>query len=147
MDAKNDQAVYAETTDDYLVVASQGAWQYYDRLMYADTVQSGAFPVSKTYDAAGINHKAFDGSPVVWDPAVTVPYTSTASTESFYGIHIPSYFISFRKEEAFKVTGWEPPREHDTQRTHVLQVRTRYTPGVTAMRPHFVCYNIPACPD
>uniref|UniRef100_A0A6M3IS73 Capsid protein n=1 Tax=viral metagenome TaxID=1070528 RepID=A0A6M3IS73_9ZZZZ len=149
-DAKNDQAAYAEATNDYLLLASQGAFQYYDRLMYADSVQSGrggAFGTIQKYDAAGIEHFAFGGSPMVWDPAVTVPYGATASTESIYGIHIPSYFISIRTEENFKASDWEPPREHDAQKTYVASLQLRYTPGMRAMRPNFVAYNMPACPD
>ncbi len=149
-DVKNDQMTFAEATDDYLLLASQGAYQYYDRLMYADMVQSGrggAFGTVAKYDAAGIEHFAFGASPMVWDPAVTVPFGATASTESIYGIHIPSYFISLRTEEAFKVSDWEEPREHDLQKTLVCSIKTRYTPGVSARRPHFVAYNMPANPD
>jgi len=148
--ALNDQLQYAEAGKDYLVITTQGAHEYYDRLMYADSLKSGnsaAFGSLAKYDAAGIQHFAFDGCPMVWDPAVTVPYGATASTEAFYFVHIPSYFISLRKEENFLFTGWEQPREHDNQRTLVAQIRTRYTPGVTAMRPHTVVYNLPASPD
>jgi len=152
LDAKNDQMQHMESTDDYLFLVTQGAWQYYDRLMYADTIQGrnggGAMGTVAKYDAAGIHHKAFDGSPMVWDPAVTVPVGATAATESMYGIHIPSFAICLRSEEAFKVSAeWEPPRLHDLQKTYVAQILTRYTPAVTSMRPHFVCYNMPACPD
>ncbi len=147
VDIKNDQMVFAEASDDYLLLATQGAYQYYGRLMYADSVQSaraGAFGTVGKYDAAGITHFAFDGSPMVWDPAVAIPYNATASTESIYGIHIPSFFISIRKEENFKMAGWEEPREHDVQKTLVASITTRYTPGVRAMRPHFVAYDLPA---
>ena len=147
---KNDTMSNAEATDDYLCVATQGAWQYYDRLMYADSVQGrngGAFGAIAKYDAAGIQHFAFAGSPLVWDPAVTVPYGATASTEAIYGIHIPSYFISIRSEENFAMSDWEAPRQHDSPKTFIASLRTRYTPGVTAMRSHFVAYNMPECPD
>ncbi len=149
-DQMNDQHTYAEATLDYLFVCTQGAWQYMDRLMYADTIQGrngGAMGGIKKYDAAGILHYAFEGQPMVWDPALTVPYGATASTESIYGIHVPSYFLSLRKEESFKVDGWEKPRVHDQYRTLNAQIRTRYTPGVSDRRTHFVAYNMPACPD
>ncbi len=150
MDMMNDQAAFAESTHDYLILTTQGGWQYYDRLMYADSVQAGnggAFGTIEKYDAAGVLHKAFDGSPLVWDPAATIPYTTTAGTECFYCIHIPTFFISIRSEENFKMSDWEPPRQHDRFKTHVATLSLRYTPGVTAMRPHCVAYNIPACPD
>ena len=153
MDVMNDQLTYAESSLDYLLLTTQGGYQYYDRLMYADSVQSGrdgAFGGVAKYDAAGIQHYAFGGQPLIWDPAVTVPYASsavTAGTESIYGIHIPTFFISLRTEENFKASGWEEPREHDRQKTLVASVKTRYTPLVSSMRTHFVIYNIPACPD
>jgi len=137
----------AESTNDYLILATQGAWQYYQHLAYADTIQGRGLAVSNKYDSAGIQHFMFNGNPMVYDPAVTVPYGATASTEAFYGIHIPSYFVSIRKEKNFKVRDWEAPRNHDLVRTLVSHIDTRYTPGVTARRPHFVLYNIPACPD
>ena len=150
MDAKNDQMANAETSDEYCYLVTQGFWQYYDRLMYADLIQGrngGIVAGVAKYDAAGINHKVFDGGPVVWDPSVTVPYGATASTECGYGIHKDHFTISLRQEEAFHVTEWEKPREHDQYRSLVSQIRTRYTPFVSAMRPHFVMYNLPANPD
>lgn len=150
LDALNDQMVYAEASNDYLCLATQGAWQIYDRLMYADSIQggrSGAFGVKAKYDAAGIPNFALDGNPMVWDPAVTVPYGATASTEAIYGIHIPTFFVSIRSEENFKLSDWEQPREHDVQKTLVCSLKLRYTPMVTAMRPHWVAYDIPACAD
>ena len=150
MKAKNDRLALAETTDDYLFVATQGGHQLYDRLMYADMIQGGrggAFVRNAKYDSAGIKHHLFDGDPMVWDGGVTVPYTCTAGTECIYGINIPNFFISLRTEENFKVSEWEPPREHDVQKTYVSSIKTRFTPGVISRRPHFVCYNIPACAD
>lgn len=151
LDMKNDQAKHAEASDgDYLWLCTQGAWQIYDRLMYADQIQGGrggAFVQNAKYDAAGISHFSFDRNPMIWDAAVTVPYGATASTEAFYGIHIPSYFVSIRREENFLATPWEEPREHDRQRMLVAQIRTRFTPGVNRRRPHCVGYNVPACSD
>lgn len=146
LDAMNDQAAYAEATNDYLLVASQGAWQYYDRLMYADNKSNDGMMPAK-YDAAGIQNFGFNGSPMVWDPAVTTAYGATASTESIYGIHIPTFFISIRSEENFKVYDWEEPRNHDPKKALVGAISVRYTPMVTQMRPHFVAYNMPQCAD
>jgi hypothetical protein len=146
----NDQTKYAEATADYLGVVTQGAWQYMDRLAYADTVQtgnSGVLAVNKKYDAAGIQHYVFNGAPLVWDPAVTVPYGATASTEAMYFLHIPSFFISIRSEKNFKMSDWEPPRNHDTVKAWVSHLDLRYTPGVSARRPHCVAYNLPQCAD
>jgi len=148
MDARNDQAKVAEVHDmnQYMFLASQGAYQYYDRLVYADKIQGGAVPVSTSYDALGIEHYMFGNCPMFWDPSVTIPWGATASTESIYGIHKPSYFISLRSEENFKLQ-IEQPRVHDTYQTVNMLLRTRFTPGVTARRPHFVCYDLPANPD
>lgn len=143
----NDQAVYAETSMDYLHLCTQGFWQYYDRLMYADTVETGKFPVSQKYDMAGIQHKIFNGGPLLWDPAVTIPWGATGSTEACYGIHIPTFGIAIRTEKNFQFKGWEPPRQHDDPKSHVATLDTRYTPFVTAMRSHWVAYDIPASPD
>lgn len=146
----NDRMKYAEASPFYLLLATQGAWQYYDRLFYADAVMAGnsaVFGLKQKYDAAGIDHMCFRKFPMVWDPNVTVPLGATGSTESIYGIHLPTFAISLRKEEAFKQTDWEEPREHDQQRTLVLQNRTRYTPMVTGRRGHVVFYNMPACGD
>lgn len=150
LDAKMDQQQFAEATDDYLFLLTKGAWQLYDRLMYADSVQGrngGAFGSFSKYDAAGIRHFAFDGSPMVWDPATVLPIGATASTNAIYGIHIPSFFISIRSEENFLVSDWEAPREHDQFKSYVASIQTRYTPGVSAMRPHFVAYDLPASND
>ena len=118
--------------------------------MYADSIQSGrsgAFGTLQKYDAAGIQHKGFNGQPMIWDPAVTVPYGATASTDMFYGIHIPTFNISIRSEENFKASDWEEPREHDPLKTLVASIKLRSTSMVTAMRPQWVVYDIPACPD
>jgi len=153
LDQHNDQMVYAEATDDYIYLETQGAFQYYDRLMYADSIQGGNGAVLgrfEKYDAAGIQYHAFAGGPMVWDPAVQVPYSGssvTAGTEAIYGIHVPSFFFGLRSEESFKLSDWEPPRAHDQYKMFVAELKTRYTPGVTAMRPHWVAYNIPDCPD
>ncbi len=150
MDMLNDQLQYAEASNDYLLLCTQGAWQYYDRLMYADAGRmglGGAFGTVQKYDAAGIPTFAFNGNPMTWDPAVTIPTGATAGTEAIYGIHIPSYFVSIRSEENFVFTGWEEPRTHDQQRTLQAQLRLRYTPGVRARRPHCVLYDIPANTD
>ena len=147
-DAMNDQAKHAEASKDYLLLATQGAYQYYDRLGYADNIQSGrGIGVLEKYDALGIDHFAFSKQPLIWDAAVTLPYGATASTEAIYGIHIPSYKVNIRSEENFIFDGWEAPRVHDQYRTLNAQIRLRYTPMVTAMRPHFVLYNLPACGD
>ena len=150
MDQLNDQSVFAEGTMDYLLLGTQGAWQYYDRLMYADSVQGrngGAFGTVEKYDAAGIPNYAFSYQPFIWDPTVQVPFGATASTESIYGIHIPSFGICMRSEENFLVSGWETPREHDLQKTLVTSIKSRYTPAVTARRCHFVLYEMPANTD
>ena len=134
---------------DYLILTTQGGHQYYDRLMYADAIQGGRgdFGVSTRYDAAGVQAHAFNGATMIWDPAVTVPEGATASTEAFYGIHIPSFALAIRSEENFVVTPWEEPRNHDRNRTLVAQIRLRYTPMVSAMRSHFLGYNVPANAD
>jgi hypothetical protein len=103
--------------------------------------------MSRRYDAAGVQAHAFNGSPMVWDPAVTVPYGATASTESFYGIHIPNFALGIRTEQNFKWSGWEEPRVHDQYRFMAGAVAVRYTPMVMARRPHWVGYNVPANPD
>ena len=150
VDALLDQMAFAEVTNDYLVLASQGAWQYYDDLMYADSNSGGAqgaFGTVAQYDAAGILNKAFEGSPMLWDPSVTVPYGATASTEAFYFIHRPSYKVSIRGEKNFLFKGWEDPRVHDSPKTFSALLTVRYTPVVNARRPHLVCYNLPANPN
>lgn len=147
----NDQRKFAESKMRYLLVATQGAWQTYDRLAYADTVESGGagvvFGLNKKYDAAGIQHRTFDTHPMVWDTNLTIPTGAGTNTEAIYGIHLPSYAISFRKEETFYQEPWESPRTHDQFRTLNTQNRTRFTPMVTARRPHTVFYNIPQNTD
>ena len=153
MDQTNDQMTYGEATDQYLYLCTQGAYQYYDRLMYADAIQGGqggVFASYAKYDAAGIPNKAFNGRPLIWDSSVTVPYASsavTAGTEAIYGIHIPDFGICIRKEKNFKFSGWEPPRAHDQYATYVAHLELRYTPYVLSRRAHFVLYNIPANAD
>ena len=148
MKVYNDASALAEGSNQYLFVCTQGAWQDWDRLFYADAQErDGALGKKGSYDAAGIEHKVFRSQPMVWDPAAPTPTGATASTEAIYGIHIPSYGISFHNEEPMTFDGWEPPRAHDQYRTHNLQFRLRYTPIIRAMRPHLVAYNIPANAD
>jgi len=147
----NTQMTYGESTgpNDYMILTTQGGHQYYDRLMYADSITGGKgdFGMSNRYDAAGVQAHAFNGAPMIWDPSVTVPFGATASTESYYGIHIPSFFVGIRAEHNFKWRGWEASRQHDEYPTTVGGVSVRYTPGVSARRPHWVAYNLPSCPD
>lgn len=137
----------AEATLDYLLLATEGAWLYYGRLMYADSVQSGSFTVNDRYDAAGVLNYAFMKQPMIYDRAVTVPFGATASTEAIYAIHKPSLALSLRKEENFKFSGWEDPRVHDQYKTIAAMLQTRYTFVVPQMRPHTVFYNLPANSD
>ena len=151
MDVALDTATLGESTDpsDYLILTTQGGYQLYDRLQYADAIQSsrGLVTFTSKYDPAGVRVFALNGAPIVWDPAVTVPFGATASTEVFYGLHIPSFFIGIRTEGNFKFSGWERPRNHDQYKTLVAGVRVRYTPGVTNRRTNWIAYNIPACQD
>lgn len=142
-----DQMAFAEATNDYMILATQGAYEYYDDLMYADSAHhGGAFGTAAVYDAAGIPNKAFEGNPMLWDPSVTTPYGAVASTEAFYFIHRPSYKISLRAEKNFLWKGWEEPRVHDSQKTFTALLTVRYTPVITARRPHLVCYDLPTNP-
>ncbi len=134
---------YKESTLDYLFACTPGAWLYYGRLMYADSIQSGSFAVKKSYDAAGINHYTFMKQPFVFDNAITIPYGASASTEAIYGIHVPSYFLSIRRERNFKFIGWEKSRLHDGKEAEIAKITLRYTPGMKQMRPNTVFYNIP----
>ena len=144
----NDAIAYAEAMNKYLLVATQGAWQYIDRLAYADAQnRDGALGKKGTYDAAGVEHKVFNGNPIVWDPNAPTPNSATASTEAIYGIHTPDYWIDFHKEEGLTLEGWEGPRLHDQQRTEVAQFRVRYTPVIKGMRASFVAYNMPTNND
>ena len=133
---------------DYMLLTTQGGYQLYDRLQFADSRQVGALTISTKYDPAGVKTFAFMGAPIIWDPATATPTgASSTSTEVFYGIHIPSFAVSIRKEGNFKFTGWERPRTHDQYKTMQAAVRVRFTPMVTARRPHFVLYDIPQCQD
>lgn len=144
----NDASALAEQMNQFLLVCTQGAWQTWDRLFYADAQErDGALGKRGTYDAAGIEHKVFRSQPMVWDPAAATPNGATTSTEAIYGIHIPSYGLSFHSEEGPTFDGWEPPRAHDQYRTDVLQFRMRYTPIIRNMRPHMLGYNIPQNAD
>jgi len=147
---RNDAAALEESSDDYMILTGQGGDQYIDRLSYADTIQGrngGAMGGLEKYDMAGIQHYALKGAPIIWDPAVTTARGQTASTEVFYGIHIPSYKISIRTEANFHVTDWEEPRVHDQYHSVMAMIQLLYTPAVTQRRPHFLAYNIPACGD
>jgi len=148
MKVYNDASALAENKGQYLLVCTQGAWQYWDRLYYADAQErDGSLGKNGIYDAAGIEHKQFRNQPMVWDPAAAVPTGATASTEAIYGIHLPSFALSLHAEEGFTLDGWEAPRVHDQYRTEALQFRVRYTPVIRNMRPNFLAYNMPACGD
>lgn len=148
LDGMNDQAAFAEVTPDYVGVCTQGFWQYYDRLGYAHgEARGGDTATIARYDAAGVQHFAFNGQPLVWDPAVQVPFGATAGTECCYMIHKPSYKISIKSSANFDFSGWEAPREHDLQKAWVATLKLRYMPMITNMRAHLVYYNLPANPD
>jgi len=138
----------ATNAGDYMLLTTQGGYQLFDRLQFGDGRQTGSFTFSNKYDPAGVKTFAFMGAPIIWDPAVVTPYGATStSTEAFYGLHIPSYSVSIRKEANFAFKDWERPRNHDQYKTLVAHVRVRFTPMVTARRPHFVLYDIPQCQD
>ena len=146
----NDQMKFAEGDGKYLFLATQGAWQYYDRLMYADMVESknaAVFGTVDKYDAAGIEHYAFGTNPVIWDPNTQVPYGATASTEAIYGINTANFYLAIRGEQNFNFSGWEKPRVHDQYKTLNAALTVRYTPMLLSRRVHYVNYNIPACAD
>lgn len=149
--ALNDQMKLGEASapSDYLYVATQGAWQYFDRMAYADAIETGKgdFGVSRRYDPVGVQAFAFNGGAVVWDPSISIPYGATAATEAIYGIHKPSFFLSIRSEENFKMTDWEQPRAHDQFKTLISTLSTRFTLGTDNRRAHYVLYNIPQNAD
>ncbi len=148
MKVYNDASALAEGMNQYLLLCTQGAWQYWDRLFYADAQErDGALGKLGTYDTAGVEHKVFRSQPMIWDPSTPVPTGATGSTEAIYGIHLPSYNVHFHTEEGLTLEGWEAPRVHDQFRTEVLQFRLRYTPVITNLRPSFLAYNMPACGD
>lgn len=139
----------ATSASDYMLLTTQGGYQLFDRLQFADGRDTGSFTFSNKYDPAGVKTFAFMGAPIIWDPAVVTPYgASSTSTEVFYGVHIPSFAVSIRKDAGnFSFTGWERPRVHEQYKTLMAAVRVRFTPMVTARRPHFVLYDIPQCQD
>ena len=150
IDLQLDTVQLAESppTTDYLQLATKGAWQYLDRLIYADVVQGGAVMATKeSYDAAGIQNKVFNGAATIWDPAVTVPTGATASTEAIYGLPMNHFFVDIKRAENFLVKDWEEPRNHDLNRTLVAMILCRYCPGLRNRRTFYVAYNMPACGD
>jgi len=146
----NDASAYAEQRNDYLNLCTQGAYEYLDRLYYADSIQGQrkeSMGKKGTYDAAGVEHVVFNGSPFVWDTAVADPIGATTDAEAITHINIPNYKICFHTQEGLTMDGWEKPRLHDQQRTYVAQFRARFTPMFTAFRPHALSYNMPENTD
>jgi len=146
----NDVAEYAESGNRYLIVTTQGGWEYFDRLMYADVVQAGKPAVlgtNQVYDAAGIQNFAFAGHPMIWDPSVQTPTGGTASKEFFYLIDLQNYAIALRSEENFKVRGWEQARVHDQYWFLAASITVRFTPLVTSRRTQALLYDVPQNPD
>lgn len=145
----NDTGEYAESAKRFLLLCNQGFWQTYDRLQYADLNRHQDVMVkSASYDAAGITHKMFNGSPMMWDTNATIPYGGTASTDFVTGIDVDTYAISLHTSCNFKLHGgWEGPRAHDQYRQHNLLISTRYNPYITSRRTHFCVHGVPANAD
>lgn len=144
----HDQAIYSESSSEYLNLATQGFYEYYGDLAYSDSVHHGMAVVNSAYDTARIKHHIFDGDPMIWDPAVVIPWGANAGTEAMYGIDKANFFISFHKAMSFEFHGgWEGPRIHDQLRFSQALVETRYTPMVTGRRTHYVLYELPANPS
>ena len=145
----NDAREFAESAQRFLMLCNQGFWQTYDRLMYADSKENGGVMYKgKAYDAAGIQHKVFNGSPMMWDTNATAPVGASASTDFCYGIDVDNFYLSLHASCAFRLfDGWEDPRVHDQYRGHQLLISTRYTPYVTSRRTHYVIYDVPQNTD
>ena len=135
------------STNEQTLVGTQGAYQYYGRAAYADTLGTrGAEKVKDYYDAS-IPHLVYDSRPFIYDGAVTVPTGATASTECIYYLDYNEFGVCFKRVECFALKNWEAPRNHDKQRYHEALILSRFTPYVTNRRVQGVLYNLPANPD
>ena len=131
----------------YIYLATKGAWLYWGRLAYADRLTQGWGATKPVYDALNFPYHILAGDPMVYDPAVTIPYGATANTEAIYGLNKSTFFIGIRREENFRYVDWEAPREHDQPKTYVASCTVRMTPGVTNRKVQLVIYNIPQNTD
>lgn len=129
-----------------MLVATRGAYQYYHRAGYADTVAQG-LRNADMYDAK-VDHLVFGGKPVIYDPAVTTPYGASATTtECIYWLNTAELGLAIRRDEFLDVEPWEAPRTHDKQRYFQSNIWLRYTPFVSHRRVQGVLYNLPQNPD
>ena len=143
-----DVRVLSQSSDDQLLLATRGAYQYYRRAVYADTTAQGNGGLrNASYDAAGIDHIVFANCPMIYDPAVTVPYGATASTEVVYAQDLNEMGLAIRQDEFFDLERWDAPRTKDQQRFYQMNIWLRYTPFVSNRRIQAVLYNLPANAD
>lgn len=125
-------------------VCTTGAYQYMQRLSYADNAHHGL--AMKEYDGY-LDHIVWNGRPVIYDPSVQEPYGATASTEAIYCLDYSELGINIKRNEYFAVEPWEAPRTKDRQRYYQSNIWLRYTPYVTNRRIQGVIYNLPANGD
>jgi hypothetical protein len=133
-------------TNEQTLVGTRGAWQYYNRAAYADKHGTSGVGLKEYYDA-GIDHLVFQSRPFIYDGNTQVPWGATASTEAIYFLDYNEFGVNIKENCYFKVEGPEPPRAHDKQRYHQLNLWIRMVPYCTNRRVQGVLYNMPANPD
>ena len=137
---------YTGSTETKALVGTLGAYMYYLRAAYADTVALGtnANLGNKDFYDAGITHAIFRGLPFIYDPAVTTPYGASATTtECIYICDFSELGLAVRKDEYFMVEGWQAPITKDKQRFYQANIWLRYTPYVLNRRIQSLVYNMP----
>ena len=134
--------------DSQVLATTKGAYQYYRRAIYADAIGRGnQFLALKKYDAAGIDHAPFNGSPMVYDGYVQVPNGGTASREAVYVLDLKELGLHVKRDQFFHVESWDKPRAKDAQRFYQMNIWFRGIPAVLDRRIQGVLYDIPANPD
>ena len=137
---------FAESSGDYVLVGTPGAFQYYLRAAYADGVANQGLRNQGMYDSS-IDHAVFGGSPFMYDGNVTVPEGATASTDAIYFLDLNELGLNIKANEYFEQEGWTAPATKDRQRFYQANLWLRMVPFVTLRRIQGVLYNLPANPD
>ncbi len=136
------------SSNDQVLAATKGAYQYYRRAIYADATGRGATTlVFEKYDAVALDHSPFMGAPLMYDGFIQVPNGGTASREAVYVLDLNELKLHVKRDQFFHVENWDMPRAKDDQRFAQLNIWFRGIPAVTDRRIQGVAYDIPANPD
>ncbi len=127
-----------------LLISNEGGYLTLARMSENLSGYVSTTKVEQAFQDLAIPHMLVDCKPIIYDPAATVPWGATASTDFIYGINTEVTGLAFKRQEYFRAEPWKAPNTRSLQRNYRANVFCRFTPYCTDRRANFVIYNMPA---